>query len=160
MEEKEDHGIFRLLDKTIKRSNSLGNYTIDNIINLEYWEVRYTLPELVMQGLDELISYFVTKNKIKNINLAEKVSFYFFIKDELVSIANMERQILTPMVTQKSNVIPSPRAREFPALMELNMLSGGCPLKAKKIKKLKYSEVFDMLLAITIKSEEKIKDLK
>lgn len=155
MEEQNVHLGFRLLDNNIKRSNKLGDFILNDIIDLEYWEVRYTLPELMMNGLDELISYFEKKYNLKNVTLAEKVSFYFFVKDELVRISQMEMQALTPMVTQKSNVIPSPRSKEHPALMELHMLSDGCPLKAKKIKKLKYSEVFDILLAITIKSEEK-----
>src|SRR5690554_773491 len=109
----EEHHLFRILDDNIKRSNKLGCWTAPEIIDFEYWEVRYILPEKVMEGVEELFNYFDAKYKIKNCNLADKVSFYFWIKDELMEVAKMEQQVLTPLNIQKSSYKQSPRAKEY-----------------------------------------------
>lgn len=149
----EEQHLFRILDDNIKRSNKLGDWTAPEIIDFEYWEVRYILPEKVMEGVDELFNYFDAKYKIKNCNLADKVSFYFWIKDELMEVAKMEQQVLTPLNIQKSSYKQSPRAKEYYYLIELDNLADGCPIKKEKIKKMKYSVIFETLLANVINSE-------
>lgn len=151
-QERSDLDLFQILDDNIKRSNKLGNFECPDIIDLPYWDIRYNLPEKIMKGMDELCSHFV-KN-ISNFTDGEKISFYFWIKDELQAIAEMERNVLTPRRKSiKSNYKPSPRTREYYYLIELNQLSGGCPIKAEKIKKMKYSIIFETLLANVINSE-------
>lgn len=146
------HALFRILDDNLKRSNKLGDFECPEIIDLPYWDVRYTLPQKIMEGVDSLCSHFV-KN-ISNFTDGEKISFYFWVKDELQAVAEMERNVLTPRKKNiKSKYKPSQRAREYYYLIELNQLSGGCPLKAEKIKKMKYSIIFETLLANVINSE-------
>lgn len=152
MEHKDAPVLFQILDDNIKRSNQLGDFECPDIIELPYWDVRYILPEKVMQGFDPVCEHFV-KN-ISTFTQAEKISFYFWIKDELQAVAKMEREALTPL---KANVNKkyrqSPRAREYWYLIELDNLSGGCPIKKEQIKQMKYSEVFETLLANVIKNE-------
>lgn len=152
MEQPDDLPLFRILDDNIKRSRKLGKFECPDVIDLPYWDVRYTLPEKIMEGIDDVCEHFV-KN-ITNLAQSEKVSFYFWIKDELQAIARMESETLTPRRTKiKSNYKPSPRAKDYHYLIELNELSGGCPIKAEKIKKMKYSIIFETLLAKVINSE-------
>lgn len=151
---QDDLALFSLLDKNIKRSNKLGDWECPDLIDLSYWEVRYILPEKIMEGIDAITNHFTEKS----ITLANKTSFYFWIKDELMEIANMERRVLTSRkMKSRSNYIPSPRANQYYYLIELNDLSGGCPIKAEEIKKMKYSVVFETLLAKVINAEGEYK---
>lgn len=153
MEQREgDHDLFLILDGNIKRSNKLGDFECPDIIDLPYWDIRYYLPEKIMKGINEICQHFV--KDISNLADAEKVSFYFWIKDELQVVSEMERNVLTPRKRNTNNKYrPSPRVREYYYLIELNNLSGRCPIRAEKIKKMKYSIVFETLLANVINSE-------
>lgn len=157
MEEAERHHVFRLLDRNLKRSPKLGKWESLDVIDYEYWEIRYTLPELMMKGYEDIYLYFSSKYSIKNVKLADKVSFYFWLKDELQNIAKMEIDVLSPRVISKSNIKPSPRAKDYYYLVELYGLSGGCPIKGEEIKKMKYSIVFETLMAKVIDSEKEWK---
>ncbi|HLS52729.1 MAG TPA: hypothetical protein VK031_02070 [Tissierellaceae bacterium] len=146
--------IWKILDENIERSNKLGKWISPDVIDYTYWEVRYILPDK-LSDITELINYICDKHKINKDKLsqAEIISFFLFMKDSLVRIAEVEQGNLQPRVVNKSKFKPSPRAKDYPAIIELNRLSGGCPIKAKEIKEMKYSEVFETLLALTIESE-------
>lgn len=143
-------GIFQLLDDNIKRSNKLGDIVVDEIIDLTYWEIRYILPELIMEGVDALCDHFCKKNH----PLAEKVSFYFFIKDELEYISKMEKEKLRRMHVPDGMSRPSQRFTERYYLIELYRLADWDVIKAEKIKKMKYSVIFETLLAKVIQDDD------
>lgn len=148
--------IFDILDKNLVRSDKLGDWKSPDIFNYQYWEVRSVLPDLILEGFNELTLFIQKKfNLSKKIDQKSKISFYFWMKDELEKVANFERQMLTPVVIQNSNIKPSPRAREFGKLLELKKLSNGNPILAAEIKKLEYGEVLDMLIAMVVESEAK-----
>lgn len=151
---QDDQGLFKLLDRNIKRSNKLGDWSCPDLIDLSYWEIRYTLPEKIMEGIDAVVQHFTDKS----ITLANKTSFFFWIKDELTEIAMMEKRVLSSRkMRSKSFYTPSPRANQYYYLIELNDLSGGCPIKAEQIKEMKYSIIFETLLAKVINSEGEYK---
>lgn len=144
----------KILEDNIERSDSLGGWVSPPLIDYSYWDIRYTLPRL-LSDLVELIDYICKKyliNKDK-LNQAEILSFYFFLKDELIKISETEQAHLTNRNNVKSKYKPSARSKDFTGVLELNRLSGGCPIKAKEIKEMKYSEVFETLLAQVIESE-------
>src|SRR5690554_1797140 len=159
--ESESGHLYRILDKNLKRVNKLSNWTAPDIVSFEYWDVRYILPRLVMDGVEEVISYLVSKYNIKGkISDKEKFSFFFHLKDELVRVSEMERTGEASLVSRmsakvgKSKVKPSPRRATFPELMELDLLAKGDPEKAQRIKKMPYEQVWETLLAEAIKRED------
>lgn len=160
MEHESGH-LFRILDKNLVRSNKLGNWHAPDIVKFEYWDVRYMLPRLVMDGVDACIDYLVAKKKIKGkLTDKEKFSFFFHLKDELIRVSEMERSGEASLVSRmpsskgKSKIKPSPRRASFPELMELDLLAKGDPEKAQRIKLMPYEHVWETLLAEAIKRED------
>lgn len=150
--------ISKILDKTIKRSRELCGWECPDIIEFEYWDVRYVLSDKMKNDPMSIATYILQKygNIKKEISQSENISFFFWIKDELVEIAEMEKLNLTSRkvkTKQQSKYKPSPRINDFPQLIELFRLSDGNPLVAEKIKKLKYSVIFETLLAKVIENE-------
>ena len=148
--------MYKILDKALVRSNNLGEWISPDVIDYEYWDVRHNIPKLI-QDLETVVKYVCEKYAknvlFKDLSQNEKISFYFFLKDEMEQIYTTEKNHLQTRVISKSNKKPSPRAKEQPALMELHRLSNGCPVKKDKIKKMAYSSVFETLLAMVIESE-------
>lgn len=162
--EAESNHLFQLLDKNLERSNKLGNWTAPDIVSFEYWDVRYVLPKYLMEGVEQIINYLVEKYNIKGkLSDNDRLSFYFHIKDELLRVAEMERTGEASLVSRmtatktKAKIKPSPRRQSFPEVMELDILSNGDPIKAQIIKKMKYEEVWETLLARAIKNEDEYK---
>ena len=150
--------ISNILDKTIKRSRFICGWECPDIIYLEYWDVRYILSEKMTSDPMSISTYILEKYaKIKKKpTQAENISFFFWVKDEMVEIAEMEKLNLTSRkvrTKQQSKYKPSPRINDFPQLIELNRLSDFNPLLNEKIKKLKYSVIFETLLAKVIENE-------
>lgn len=150
--------ISKILDKTIKRSRSLCGWECPDIIELEYWDVRYVLSDKMNSDPMSIAPYILEKygNIKEQISQRENISFFFWVKDELLDIAEMEKLNLTSRkvkTKQQSKYKASPRINDFPQLIELFRLSDGNPLTAEKIKKLKYSVIFETLLAKTIENE-------
>lgn len=144
-----------LLDEHLERTNKLGKFICPNLEELEYWEIRMILPYLLEGGYGVLSEYFKEKYNTGKFDNPNAISFFYYIYDELRRISELESRHIT--FKQDTNVIHSPRAREFPHLMELAQLSGFCPIKAEQIKKMKYGDIFDMLLAQSIDSEKQFK---
>ena len=162
--EAESNHLFQLLDKNLERCNKLGNWTAPDIVSFEYWDVRYVLPKYLMEGVEQIINYLAEKYKVKGkLSDNDRLSFYFHIKDELLRVAEMERSGEASLVSQmtasktKGKIKPSPRRQSFPELMELDLLSNGDPIKAQIIKKMKYEDVWESLLARAIKNEDEYK---
>lgn len=131
-----------------------------DIIEMEYWDVRFILPKLMMDGVTEVTDYLIEKYKIKgDTSHRSRFSFYFHLKDELLKVAKMEREGEGRIVPhrkpkKKSGIKPSPRRNHFPELLELDILSQGDVLRAQEIKRLPYSIVYEQLLVESIKQED------
>lgn len=148
-----------ILDNSLIRSNRLGEWKCSDVIDFEYWDIRYEIPERINDP-KELVNYIAKKySNLKDFTFkqSEVLSFYFWIKDELVKLNSIEIEVLTPRNNKTSSIIPSPRKRDYSALMELHSLAGTDLFMREKYKRSKYSEVFEILLALTIDSESEIK---
>ena len=142
-----------ILDEHLERTNKLGNFVCPDLEELEYWEVRMILPYLLELSYGPLADYFKEKYITGDFDKPNAISFFYYIYDELRRISELESRHIT--FKQDTNVIHSARAREFPQLMELYQVAQGCPIKAEKIKKMKYGDIFDLLLYQSIDSEKK-----
>lgn len=152
--------IAKILEDNIKRSDKLKEWQSPPLIQYDYWDIRYEIPEKITDPI-ALISYIAEKYakiKFSDLTQGDVLSFYFWIKDEMLNISETEMQHLTNRSKNKSRYVPSERAREFSALMELYQLAGKDIDMWEKFKKTKYEIVFEILLAMTIESEGTFKD--
>lgn len=149
--------IAKILDKTIKRSKIICGWECIDVISMEYWDVRYILPDKLANDPMSISEYLLNKyaNKKDKPSQPDNISFFFWVKDELNEIAEMEKLHLTSRKRgkSKSKFKPSQRIKDFPQLIELYRLSDGNPILGEKIKKSKYSLIFEYLLAKTIENE-------
>lgn len=148
--------MYKILNDNLKRTSSIGSWESPDLIDYNYWDVRRVLPNLLADAdklLDYIVKNYADKVDLDKISQADKLSFYFFVRDELEQIAITEQSHLVNRYPKKSKYKPSPRAEDYPELLELNRLSQGCPIKALEIKKLPYSHVFETLLAMAVENE-------
>ena len=146
--------IGKILDETLKRSSKLKDWESIPLIDYTYWDIRYNLPNKINDPY-ELIRYIClnyAKIEVESLTQSEILSFFFWVKDELVKIHDTERKHLTSRSTTKSKYVPSERAKDFNGLMELHSLTP-CPVMKEKYKKMKYSVIFETLLARVIEGE-------
>lgn len=152
------------IDKFLKRSDTIQGWKCIDVIDFDYWDVRYKLPKKITDPKG-FVSYICEKYgggiDFEKLTTNEILEFYFWVKDELIKIGATERVWLTPKkLSAKTNTIPSPDLKDFLGLMELLRLSDFCPIKKEQIKKEKYSSVFEVLLGLRIEGDKVYKDLK
>lgn len=152
---------FKIILESGERKSTLCGVELESLIYFSYGLVKIEIPELLKEGKFLEIFQNILNEKGKSLSLQEideqehndLLACLIWIKDELESIGNLEKEYLSN--PPEADLINA-GIRELDELGEFNTidtLAGGDILKHEQIKALPYHYVFDKLRKQTLENK-------
>jgi len=151
---------FQFLLKNGKRTSILLDYDFNSLVDCSYEFLKEILPDLAKKGNFEKLVWLMFADRgiqqftcdIERIDYNDMLSFIFWIMDERESIAKMENEYLRnepdpDMMAAGINEMEI--LGDIPAIYEL---ANKDITKMDSVKKMKYSQIFDIQLMLVIQS--------
>lgn len=151
---------YQFIKKYSKRTGSLCGVTLEDITDLPYDVLKHQVPDLFNKGELENAIHLVLKHYNKNITFtkvlkadnAKKLMFLLWLRDQYQTINEVENKYLYNPPDSK---ILQAGIQQLDVLGDINTidnLAQGDILKWHKIRRMKYSDVFNKMLKNTIEN--------
>lgn len=153
---------FEVLRKHSKRQNKIFGIELDDLLFMPYWDVKTTIPELMKQAKIEEIIHLIFRNKKKSLTLVdvkrldnyEKLMFFFWVEDQYKIMNRLEEKELTANPDAK---LSRAGIKKLDVLGYFNVIDDIVKRYSvyshDDIKRMPYSDVFDIQLRIKIEGE-------
>lgn len=149
---------YKFIKNHARLKGELCGVNLEDITDLPYQKLKHTVPDLFQKSEFDKAIHLILKSYKKNITFgkvkkarnAKKFIFLLWVRSQYESLNKMENQYL---FTPPDAKMLQAGVKDLDILGDVNTidaLAQGDILKWKKIRKMKYSEVFNKLLKNTI----------
>lgn len=142
---------FNAIRTKSERRQGLGKYKACQLIDLPYWFVKVTIPEMIESGEFEKLMFEVLKKSKNNISFVEvrkndnyeKCMFLFWILDQIEAIAKMEQAYLITK-KKKGDKRDYSKLNQMGFFNVIDSIAKDYKYTHEETKELPYSLVFDI----------------